>query len=498
MGSTILPFKTIDVSGLTHGNLIINGDSNLVSFVGGGGGPGFGNALYFTREYLSADATSIDGGGGSNNILGAQFVNASNASIFSNWQILDVTHLDATSATPFDCAIMTSDPITGVLFEAAPDTTAGGEHILNLAPAATVQLSGTNTGLVLTHSASAGDSLSVMYEYNGAGSVVPTGTLGFLTSTGDAAVSIASNYPAAVANNYLNQLNETNNVLTTVTITGSSPFYLGGTGTPDGGDGVVTDSAIAAAGSATTTASSLTLIDASATTGGVTIYAGASNVAAGVYINGGTLAANNTITYTGLTIMGGSGQDQIENDANNGVVTDGNHNGDVIYLGGSGASATFGNGANDAGYVGQSQLVIGTAGNALDDTSTFGAGATAVLHIGVGAEAGSSAATSSIGQTTVNGAASGFALDFTQVTTASLAVNENAAVASAASLINAENAAANALGAAGVAYFNYSGNEYVIAVHSTEAALSGADAVVELVGIANHAMTNTAGIVTLA
>jgi hypothetical protein len=39
---------------------------------------------------------------------------------------------------------------------------------------------------------------------------------------------------------------------------------------------------------------------------------------------------------------------------------------------------------------------------------------------------------------------------------------------------------------------------YVIAVHSTEAALSIADAVVELVAIANHAITNTAGIVTLA
>jgi hypothetical protein len=89
-------------------------------------------------------------------------------------------------------------------------------------------------------------------------------------------------------------------------------------------------------------------------------------------------------------------------------------------------------------------------------------------------------------------------LDFTQVTAANGAVNENAAIAASTSLTNAENAAVDALGAAGVVYFNYGINEYVIAVHATEAVVSSADAVVELVGIANHAVTNTAGIVTLA
>jgi hypothetical protein len=491
----LLPFKTIDASGLTNGSLGLFGDSNLVSFLGGGGGS---NALYFQGQYLAPDATSINGGGGSDNILAAQFVNASNASIFTNWQILAVNSLlDATSATPFNAAILTSDTITGVVFE-GNDSTVGGEHILNLAPAATVQVTGifttVDSGLVLTHSA-AGDSLAVAFSIGGGG----TATLESLTSTGDAAVSIASNSTANFTEiNYLNQLNETNNVLTTVTITGSSPFYLGGTGAPNSGDGVVTDSAISAAGVATTTAASLTLIDASATTGGVVIMAGASNVAAGAYVNGGTLAANNTITYTGLTIKGGSGQDQIENDANNGLVIDGNHNGDVIYLGGSGANATFANGANDVGYVGQSQLVVGPAGNSLGDTFTFGAGATAVLHIGIGAEAGSTAGTLSIGQTNVIGAAAGMGLDFTQVTAANGAVNENAAIAASTSLTNAENAAVDALGAAGVVYFNYGINEYVIAVHATEAVVSSADAVVELVGIANHAVTNTAGIVTLA
>jgi len=50
-----------------------------------------------------------------------------------------------------------------------------------------------------------------------------------------------------------------------------------------------------------------------ATTGGVTIYAGATGI-----------VGSFTTTYTGLKIEGGSGTDFIENDAKNGIVTDGN------------------------------------------------------------------------------------------------------------------------------------------------------------------------------
>jgi hypothetical protein len=429
----------------------------------------------------------------------------------NNVQFSDSVALSALGAVTFDTssiaaaetiinAYVTGQVYVGYYFP----TTSNVNYVLplsNVAPAFTLNFPGgyniLDAGVVITHSQATGDSLSINYNGTGSGYL----TLESLISTSDTTISIASNNTAASSNNLLYQINETNNALITVTITGSSQFVLGNlspSGAPNLSDGIVTDSAIAAASSATTTASSLTLIDASATTGGVDILAGASNVAGGAYVKTGMLSADNMITYTGLTIKGGSGQDKIENDANNGVVTDGNHNGDVIYLGGSGASATFDAGANDTVYVGQSEMVTGIAGNALGGTVTFGAGATAVLHIGVGAEAGSSATTSSIGQTTVNGAAAGIILDFTQVISSSLTVNENAAVASATSLTNAENAAANALGFAGVAYFNYSGNEYVVAVHAAEGTVSSADAVVELVGITNHSMTNTAGVVTLA
>jgi hypothetical protein len=118
------------------------------------------------------------------------------------------------------------------------------------------------------------------------------------------------------------QLDETKGDLTMVTITGSEPFFLGAaTGNANSGDGVVTDTAAKANHGVL---SSLTLINASAATGQVNIFAGATNEStAGSFENGGTLNANVTISYNHLEIKGGSGiGDHIENDAKKGIVTD--------------------------------------------------------------------------------------------------------------------------------------------------------------------------------
>ena len=126
--------------------------------------------------------------------------------------------------------------------------------------------------------------------------------------------------------------------------------------------------------------SSLTLIDALATTGGVQIFAGATNTSgAGHFDNGASLNPNITITYTGLKIIGGSGNDFIENDAKNGIVHDGN-GADLILLGGAGAKATLGTGTGDLVNVGSSNLGTSeAAGAALGDSVTFGVAATAEL-----------------------------------------------------------------------------------------------------------------------
>jgi hypothetical protein len=156
-------------------------------------------------------------------------------------------------------------------------------------------------------------------------SLIDTGTggfgLDFLILRGTTSVSIGSAAGSALAGGYnlLHQLAEANNVLTTVTISGfvtnsSELFILGSpSGNSNTGDGVVT--ATLEALLPMKIASSLTLIDASATTGGVEIYAGATNTSgAGAFVDGDFLAANVTITYTGLTIKGGSGNDIIENE----------------------------------------------------------------------------------------------------------------------------------------------------------------------------------------
>ena len=186
-------------------------------------------------------------------------------------------------------------------------------------------------------------------------------TLDFLVLSGRTPVSIDT-FGTTGGFNVLPQLEEKNNNPTKVTISGSEAFSLG-----SGTHQVVTDIA-ATATSPKTIHSSLTLVDTSATTGGVTIFAGATNTnGTGNFQNGGSLNPNVTITYTGLTIKGGSGSDAIENDAKLGIITDGN--------------------GNDA-----------------------------KLFVGIGAEAGSTAGTASIGLTKVLNATDGMKIDFTKIT----------------------------------------------------------------------------------
>jgi hypothetical protein len=324
--------------------------------------------------------------------------------------------------------------------------------------------------------------------------------LNFLVLSGTTSVTIASQSIFGGNFNELFQLSELNNALITVTISGSEPFFLGtGSNHSNSGDGVVTDIA-ATATSPTTIHSSLTLINASATTGGVVISAGATNTsAAGSFDDGASLNANITITYTGLKIEGGLGNDFIENDAKNGIVTDGNGN-DTVLLGGPGTKATLGTGL-DRVLVGSSNLGTNeAAGNALGDTVKFGSAATAELAVDSGAEAGSTAGTKSIGLTKVLNAADGMEINFKPVTNSHFIFDatNTPAVASATSLAAAENAAINAFASSGVVYFSFHGNEYFIATDSAEAAVSPHDAIVELVGITNiHHADNNFGLVTL-
>jgi hypothetical protein len=297
-------------------------------------------------------------------------------------------------------------------------------------------------------------SLAITFDDTGTNGVV----LDFLVLKGTTPVSIDST-GAAGGSNVLSQLEETNNSPTKVTISGPEEFLLGSTThNSNTGDGVVTD-ITATAASPTKIHSSLTLIDASATTGFADIFAGATNTSgSGPFRDGGTLNANVTIAYTGLTINGGSGNDIIENDAKNGIVTVGNSNDDFVTLGGSGAKATLGTGSGDLVNVGHSELGTNeAAGSALGDSVKFDSAATALLVISPGAEAGSTAGTTSIGLTKVVKAADGMRIDFTKVTSSSTIEDVTGAVAPFTGLTAKENAAVDMLPGAGVVYFSFHG-----------------------------------------
>jgi len=338
-------------------------------------------------------------------------------------------------------------------------------------------------------------SLAITLEVTGMGGF---NDLPFLVLSGTTSVSIG----ASGGNNFFTQLAETTNNLTTVTINSSAGLVFGAAAFhSNNGDGVVTDIA-ATTTSATTVHSSLRLIDASASTGSLLIFAGATTTGGAInFRNGESLNANVTITYTGLKIEGGSGSDLIENDARKGIVTDGNGPADTVILGGAGAKAILGAGADDVVAVGVSDL--GTpeaAGAVLGDSVTFGNAAMAKLLVRTGAEAGSTAGTASIGQTKVLHAADGMQIDFTTVTTSHFIFDatNTPTVTSATSLAAAENAAVNAFGSSGVVYFSFHGNEYFIATDNAEAAVSSSDAIVKLVGVTDiHHAANNFGLVTL-
>jgi len=177
-----------------------------------------------------------------------------------------------------------------------------------------------------------------------------TETINSVTSKGDTTVTIASGGKStnAAFGNKLTALNETDNTLTTVTITGAKAFTLAGVHTATG------------AALTTSTASTLKTIDGSAATGALTITAGGTDT-----VNGQSL------TYTGLTIKGGIGGDTIINNAKAGLIIEGataSTSVNTLTISGSGSTV------NDAASAGADIIsVTGKSGTVL-----LGSGAAAV------------------------------------------------------------------------------------------------------------------------
>ncbi len=163
-----------------------------------------------------------------------------------------------------------------------------------------------------------------------------------MTSTGDTTIAIHSG--GASTANIIANLIETDNHLTTITITGSQAFDLFGVST----DGTQTSP----------TPSSLMTIDGHAATGAL-------DIAVGLTASG--------VSYTGLTILGGTGGDTIINAAAGGTnpaITEGAtpstlHN--VLEVSGSGAVI------NDQASAGTDSVLLAGA----NETANLGSGGTA-------------------------------------------------------------------------------------------------------------------------
>jgi hypothetical protein len=433
----------------------------------------------------------VNGGVGGVNTISAALVNNGNAANISNFQVLDVSGFGTTAPGgngSLDTSLLAS-PIGGVSIGSA--LTAGTATLLNLSAAVSVTdlVAGVGPGsaLVLTHAAGAGTLAVAM----GNAAAVGNESLGII-STGDTTVSISSGGKAGSTN--LFALSETDNHLTTVTVTGSDGFTIA--------PATLETNTGATAASATVTASSLTTIDASATTGGVTIDAGANNV-----------VGNVTTTYTGLTILGGTGPDTIVNEAKAGVITEGattallvNHltvmgtggtindgssaGADVLTLTGAATTANLGSGTGVTVATTNFGAALGVA-----DTVHFGTGTATVTDTITYQQVATSVSASVLGnELALTGALHAETLAF-GVAPANVAGALGAAanVGAAQTFDQAVFAADTAAGAVNtVNWFQYGGNTYIL--DTGVAAGTGDDLVVKVTGVVDLSHTTvTAG-----
>jgi hypothetical protein len=443
---------------LTSGSINLGGGNNSLL-----ASPGVGSI---------GPGVSVDGGTGGVNTISAVLVNSGDAANIKDFQILDVSGYGSGAGNGALDASLLSTPVTGVAISSA--STNGPATLLNLAAAVTVTDThpNDNSALTLTHASSATDSLTINFAQTS--TAATSQEISTLTSTGDTNIAISSGGASTAAGyeNIIGVLNETDNHLTTITITGSQAFELLGVST----DGAQTSS----------TPSSLATIDGHAATGALDFSAGA------------TTASN--VSYTGLKILGGVGGDTITNGAANGVITEGAtastlHN--VLSVTGSGAvindqasagtdtislfgvneTVNLGGGGTAAASTTVSVADTGVASTVLD-TVNFGSGiATVTDNLAYQATATASSSNTDGNLLGLGGTLHGEILAF------SLAVaNAPGALGAAANVSAAQNLdqavfLAELAPANTVTWFQYKGNTYIEDSGLTPSSTAGAELV---------------------
>jgi hypothetical protein len=478
--------------GSGNDTVIVTG--NLTAAAGAAINLGAGNnVLGFLGGSIGAGVI-VNGGVGGVNTISAALVNNGNAAGISNFQVLDVSSFGATAGNGALDTSLLGSPIGGVSIGSA--ATAGTATLLNLSAAVTVTdlvASVTpNSSLVLTHAAGAGTLAVAMGNAATAGNEFLA-----ITSTGDTTVSVSSGGKGASTNIFA--LSETDNHLTTVTVTGADSLTIAAN--------TLETNIGASAGAATNVASSLTTIDASATTGGVHITAGLSNTTSLV-----------TTTYAGLTILGGVGGDSIQNDAKLGVITEGATTTAGVFntLTVTNVGATINDGASaGADVVNLSGIAdtanLGSGAGVVVNVASFGAlpinavGATDTVHFGTGTAIVTDAILYDVAASAVSASTLGNQLALTGTLHAETLqfgvapANVAGALGAAANVGAAQTfdqAVFTADGAAGavntVDWFQYGGNTYIL--DTGVAAGTADDLLVKITGVVDLSHTTvTAG-----
>lgn len=430
---------------------------------------GGGNDSLVSGGSVTVGAGAVLDGGAGTDTVAAVLINAGNAAIFKNFEILDLNA--ATSGGALDASLLTNSTITGLAL--SDDIASAGTFTVSKITGTALTLNVTDTGsssagnitATLATSTGTADTAAITFAAKtaGTGSSALTSKVGTFKTTGIESLSINSGGTVTVTgdtlSNSLALFEDASNTTSTITITGARGFTLGAyTSSTSYTDGVEQYTTAPTTEIATATqAAALKTIDASGATGAVTIVAGATQT--DVHSN----TAQTDLIFTGLTITGGSGADKLVNTAAAGVVNGGD-GADSITVTGSGA------------------VVDGGAGN---DTITVNAGVSTTLTGGTGnntyvltaAKAGSAYAT---------------APKITKImdykTSDTLQIGDSdplhkADVSTATTLQGALELAA-ADGAGGDAsWFVWGSDTYIVKDDSTGDTLSANDIIVQLVGV---------------
>jgi len=478
---------------------------------------GAGNdALVKGTSGAVASGAAIDGGAGVDTV-DATLVTIGNAAIFKNFERLDLK--EATDGGTFDATVFANSTIDGVKLNGALSaTTANTYAVSNLAGTTITADIAADTAAVVTATLATSTGTADVMNINFATSTTLSGTpaatdkqtftAAGIKTTGIETVNISSGgtlvNPVNFANsnqilNKLTAFTDNSNATSSIVVTGEKEFTLGTltitrdttttvvtaapTQTADG----ITQNATLSANTTTPAIAEQTAglksINASATSGGVNIWAGVRDQlgSTGFYQN-----------YDGLTISGGSGSDFIRNSAKLGVTTGGAGD-DWLVVDGLTGSADGGAGKDTlTALYGSIATLTGGA-----DADTFDV--TAAVQDTANDNAVASTATLKV--TTITDFAAGDTLKVAATSAASaVMVNGTAAVATATSLHGAIDAALKATtGTTGITatvgtdvsvWFNYGGNTYIAVEKGSTDGYSNGDVVVKLTGIHTCQLNN--------